>query len=281
MNSTKFKVSIAKRSDGPLIARLSCRASGRSDYVLRILPKVITRRGLFLAWSGRELVGMTNFDRCIDGSGWLSMARTDPDWRRRGVAILLQRKIAAYAKKRGVRTLRLLVSYRNSPSIKACQRGGFKPVCEAAHISCRLRTRKPRRKISSSSVSQTQMQALLKSPYLAKTRGYIAYRRHFVKLTKPLLKRLSDEGNFYRIGESTLLISRPERTFREPQSSLTILLGPMAKSLNAAKEISQGMGARILSSYIPYSRYEVSVAKRLGFRRSFWGKHFLAFEKKI
>jgi hypothetical protein len=125
------------------------------------------------------------------------------------------------------------------------------------------------------------MQALLKSPYLAKTRGYIAYRRHFVKLTKRLLRRLSEDGNLYQTEESTLLISRPERIFREPQSSLTILRGPMAKSLNAAKEIAQGTGARILSSYVPYNRYEVSVAKRLGFRRSFWGKHFLAFEKKI
>jgi hypothetical protein len=224
---------------------------------------------------------MTNFDKCIDGSGWLSMAKTDPDWRRRGVAILLQHKIAAYAKQRGVRTLRLLVSYRNNPSIKACEKGGFKTVCEAAHISCRLRTRKPRRKVSPSSVSESQIQTLLKSPYLAKTRGYIAYRRHFVKLTKALLTKLSDEGNLYQTGESTLLISRPETTFREPQSSLTILRGPMAKSLNAAKEIAQGMGAHILSSYIPYSRYEVSVSKRLRFRRSLWGKHFLAFEKKI
>lgn len=280
-NSTRLTVSIAEQSDRPLIARLSRRASGRSDYVLRILPGAIDRGGLFLAWHGSELVGMTNFDKCIDGSGWLSMARTDPNWRRRGVAILLQRKIAAYAKQRGVRILRLVVSSENKTSIKVCEKGGFKRVCEAAHITCNLRTKKPRRKVGSSWVSQAQLQSLLKSPYLTKTRGYIGYRRHFVKLTNNLLTKLRDQGNLYLTGNSTLLISRPERGFRGLQSSLTILGGPIAKSLIGAKKTARGMGARTLRVYIPYSRYEISVAKRLGFKRSAWGKHFLVFEKKI
>jgi hypothetical protein len=125
------------------------------------------------------------------------------------------------------------------------------------------------------------LQSLLKSRHLAKTRGYIGYQRYFVKLTPLLLKRLRDEGELYSTGDSTVLITRPERTFREPQSSLTILAGPIAKSLKEAKEIAQGMGARILSSYIPYDAYETSVAKRLDFRSRPWGKHCVLFEKKI
>jgi hypothetical protein len=125
------------------------------------------------------------------------------------------------------------------------------------------------------------LQSLLKSRYLAKTRGYIGYRRHFVKLTALYLKRLRDQGELYSTGDSIVLITRPERTFREPQSSLTILAGPIAKSLKEAKEIAEGMGARILSSYIPYKAYEISVARRLGFRSRPWGKHCVVFEKKI
>ena len=277
----KLRVSIAKDSDRPIISRLCRRAVGRSDYVLRILPSIIARGTLFLAWDANALVGITNFDRCIDGSGWLSIARTDPDCRGRGVATFLQHEIAAYARERGVGTLRLWVSSGNRSSVRACERGGFRQVCEAAHVSRNLRTSKPQRKIRPSPPSEAQLLSLLKSSYIAKTQGYIGYRRHFVKLTKHLLSKLRDEGELYLTGDATILVSRPEITFRAPQSSLAILEGPLGKSLGVAKEIARGMGARILSSYIPYRPYEISVAKRLGFRRNPWGKHCLVFEKKV
>lgn len=78
---------IAKPSDYKLVARLCRRAVGPGDYVLQILREVIADRGLFLAFGNGELVGMANFEECIDGSGWLSMGRTDPDWRRRRGAV--------------------------------------------------------------------------------------------------------------------------------------------------------------------------------------------------
>ena len=278
---TWLKVSIAKESDRLQIARLCRRAVGRSDYVFRILPRIIARGGLFLAWDGNALVGMTNFDRSVDGSGWLGAARTDPDWRRRGVAVFLQRKIAAYAKRRGVRTLRLWVLSDNKPSIKSCESGGFKQVCEAVHVSCILKASKARRKVEPSFPSQSLLQSLLKSSYATKIQGYIGYRRHFMKLTEALLTRLRDDGEAYWIEDSVLLVSQPERTFGKRQSSSTILRGPLAKSLNRAKEIAKGMRANILNCYIPYNTYEISLARRLGFRRSPWGRHCLVFEKKL
>ncbi|HXZ90067.1 MAG TPA: GNAT family N-acetyltransferase [Candidatus Dormibacteraeota bacterium] len=277
----KLRVSIAKDSDRPVISRLCRRAVGRSDYVLRILPSIIARGALFLAWDVNALVGITNFDKCIDESGWLSVARTDPDWRGRGVATFLQNKIAAYAREQGVGTLRLWASAGNRSSLRACERGGFRQVCEVAHVSRNLRTSKPQRRVSPSSPSEAQLLPLLKSSYVAKTKGYMGYRRHFLKLTKQLLTKLRDEGELYLIGDATLLVSRPEITFGAPQSSLAILDGPLGNSLGVGKEIARGMGARILRCYIPYRSYEISVAKRLGFRRTPWGKHCLVFEKKV
>ena len=277
----KLRVSIAKDSDRPVISRLCRRAVGRSDYVLRILPSIIARGALFLAWDVNTLVGITNFDKCIDESGWLSVARTDPDWRGRGVATFLQNKIAAYAREQGVGTLRLWASAGNRSSLRACERGGFRQVCEVAHVSRNLRTSKPQRKVSPSSPSEAQLLPLLKSSYVAKTKGYMGYRRHFLKLTKQLLTKLRDEGELYLIGDATLLVSRPEITFGAPQSSLAILDGPLGNSLGVGKEIARGMGARILRCYIPYRSYDISVAKRLGFRRTPWGKHCLVFEKKV
>jgi GNAT superfamily N-acetyltransferase len=275
----KLRVTIAKESDRPLITDLCRRAVGKSDYVPRILPTLISRDTLFLAWEGSALIGMTNFDRCIDGSGWLSVARTDPDWRGLGVATYLQRKIAAFAKQQGVRTLRMWVPSENKPSRRACERGGFKQVTEAAHISRNLSPTRLHRKPNRRPPSKTQLLGLLKSSYVAKTRGYIGYRWHFVKLTMGLLTQLDGEGKLYLTEDAAFLISRPETIFRSPQSSLALLEGPFANSLNLAKDVARSMGARILSSYIPYSRYEISVARRLGFNRSAWGKHCLVFEK--
>jgi hypothetical protein len=83
------------------------------------------------------------------------------------------------------------------------------------------------------------------------------------------------------IEDSALLVTVPDRLFRVPRSSLAILEGPIAKSLNRAKEIAQGMRARRLSTYIPYNPYKISVAKKFGFTSTPWGKHCLVFEKKI
>ena len=69
-----LEVSVAHPSDYKAISRLCRRAVGPGDYVLWVLREVINDRGLFLAWVGDQLVGMTNFDKCVDGSGWLSMA---------------------------------------------------------------------------------------------------------------------------------------------------------------------------------------------------------------
>lgn len=279
--SLELRASTAKDSDRPLIARLCRRAVSRSDYVLRILPNIVARGSLFLAWDGDALVGMTNFDKCADGSGWLSVARTDPKWRGRGVATFLQRKIAAYAIQLGVGTLRLWVSAGNKSSLRACYRGGFEQVCEAAHISRSLARTKSPRKFNPSYPSEAKFLPLLKSRYVAKTRGYIGYRRHFVKLTKNLLTQLREEGELFITEEETLLVTRPETFYSAAQSSLTILEGRFARCIESAEDIARGMGARILSCYIPYSPYEISVARKLGFRRSPWGEHCLVFEKRI
>jgi len=277
----QFRATIARQRDRSLVARLCRRAVGPSDYVLRILTQTIAHGGLLLAWNGAELVGMTNFERCIDGSGWLNMARTDPAWRSRGVATFLQHQAAAHAKRRGITTLRLWALSNNKASINACKKGGFRQVCEAAHVSSNLRGKKRRSWKYSGSTSQMQLDSILKSRYLSMMNGYIGHKWHFVKLTKPLLKRLENEGELYVTEDCALLITKPETRFGTPQSSLTILTGPITKALLEAKNIAGWLGARVLSSYIPYAPYQLSAAKKLGFRRNPWGKHCLVFEKRI
>ena len=273
---------IAQPSDYRLAARLCRRAVGPSDYVLSILKAAIDNHGLFLAWNEGQVVGMTNFERCIDGSGWMSMARTDPDWRRSGVALFLQRQIAVHAKRRGIRTLRLWILSKNKPSIRACVKGGFKPVCEAAHISCSIRRKPSKTRILPVNARLDAFpRSILRSTYLFKMNGYITYKRHFLKASNGLLKQLLQREGLYTVGTSAFILTKPERRFHTLTSSLTVLNGPLGPSLRAAREVARGLGARRLGAYVPYDSYMLGTARELGFRRDDWGKHCVVFEKSL
>lgn len=223
---------------------------------------------------------MTNYEASVDGSGWMSMARTDPEWRRTGVALFLQRQITAHAKQRGVRTLRLWTLANNRPSIRACMKGGFKPICEAAHISCSLRPKHGKPDIRPlSSRLEGPPKSFLTSTYVSKMNGYLAYKRHFVEASRELLKQLMRRKELYEVGESDFILTKPERSFRVLTSSLVILNGPIAPSLRSAREIAKGLGAQAIAAYIPYDPYLLRAAKQLGFKRDHWGRHCTVFEK--
>jgi len=273
---------IARPSDFRPVAKLCRRAAGPRDYVLSILRETIEYGGLFLAWNDSELVGMTNFEKCIDGSGWLSMARTDPDWRRSGVAIFLQKQTAAHAKKRGITTLRLWTSSRNTPSIRAIMKGEFKQVCEAAHISYHFKTTRKNTAIPPCSrVSEAQLDTFLNSEYLSQMNGYLAYNWHFIKANKRLLKMIMRRGELYTMGGLAFILTQPEKIFGERATSLSLLIGKVTDSFMSSKDAAKALGAQVMGAYIPYNRYLLRTARELGFRREHWGQHCLVFERNI
>ena len=278
----QLTASIAGPSDFQLIAKLCRRAVGPRDYVLSILRETIGRGGLFLAWNNCELVGMTNFEKCVDGSGWLGMARTDPVWRRSGVAIFLQEHITAHAKKRGITTMRLVASSRNTPSIGAIMKGEFKQVCEAAHIYYRFRTPgKNSATLPCSRVSKAQLDTFLESDYLSQMNGYLAYNRRFVKANKPLLKMILRRGELYTMGRTAFILTQPVKMFGERATNLSLLIGKVTDSFRRSKDAARALGLRFMGAYIPYNRYQVRTARNLGFRTEHWGHHCLVFERNI
>jgi GNAT superfamily N-acetyltransferase len=278
----RFRSTIAKTSDLRLATRLCQRSVGRGDYALWVLRETIEDGGLFLAWAGHELVGMTNFERCVDGSGWLSMARTDPKWRRTGVALFLQRKIAQYAKRRHILFLRLWTLSNNNASKRVCLKGGFRLICEAAHISCVFRG-KSRRKTHASlrAASKGILRSLLTSKTVSKTRGYLGYKWHFVRANKELLLKIARRGELYQDGETGFILTKPEQRFHARRSTLTLLSGRVGVSLLTAKRLAKDLGADSLSSYVPYDSYTLRTARKAGFKLDDWGKHCIVFEKRI
>lgn len=277
-----LKARIATASDHRQVATLCRRAVGSGDYVLKNLREVIDEGGLFLAFHKGTLVGMTDFDRCADGSGWLSKARTDPDWRGRGVAGFLQRYITAYAKRKGIDTLRLWTYAKNAPAINACQRGGFRPVCEATHVSHNLRkVRKVVATSSLTSVAKNFVESILGSRYLLKMNGYLPYGWHFVKITRQLVKEVVSRRELYCVGDIVFILTGPESWDHKLYGNFTLLSGPPTSSLRAVKMVSRAIGLDAIGAYIPRDSYLLRVAHRLGFKIDSWGKHSIVFEKNM
>jgi len=274
------EVRVARPSDYEKIGRLCRRAVGPSDYVLRILREVINDKGLFLAWSGGQLVGMTNFDRCIDGSGWLSMARTDPDWQGRGVARFLQREIAERAKKRDIRILRLWTLSANHPAIRACEKGGFHRVCEAVHVSHTFRSR-TYRDYSHQTSEVISAGKILNSPFLSKTRGYFAYKWQFVNANKALIQMIIRKRELCSQDGGTFILTKPESSFHRLSSSFCLLEGDMVRSMRLILSKAKNLGVEWIGGYLPYDRHLIHAALSNGFKVDGWGNHCFVFEKII
>jgi GNAT superfamily N-acetyltransferase len=275
-----LEVSIAQPSDFKAIRRLCRRTAGPGDYVIRILREVIRDRGLFLAWVGDQLVGMTNFDVCIDSNGWLSMARTDPDWQGRGVARFLQRELAERAKKDNIRLLRLWTLSTNRAAIRACEKGGFHTVCEAAHVSHSFRSRNSSQYPHlGSSASSTR--SILNSSYLSKTQGYFAYKWHFIKANRALIGKIQQKRELCFHDGLTFILTNPETSFHRLTCSFSLLEGDPARLMHLISSKAKSRGVDWVGGYLPYDHHILDVASKTGFKVDGWGNHCLVFEKAV
>lgn len=65
---------------------------------------------------------------------WLSGARTDPKFRRMGVATAITKKCLEYAKKKGAKVARLVTESDNIAARTLVQKLGFKQIAEFAEM---------------------------------------------------------------------------------------------------------------------------------------------------
>ena len=254
--------------------------------MIHYLNDAIRKGGVFVAFEEGRLVGMSEFRRCVDGSGWLGMARTDPDYRRRGVALFLQRSIASHARKKGIRILRMWVLESNSPAMKAAKKGGFRQVCEAVHVSHFFRSQNKWRGLSSvTAVDGKLVAAVLGSIFLSKMNGYMGYGWHFLKPDRRVLRKTARNHRLFLVDGTVFVLSEPdyaggaESEHRHREFSL--LLGPAQESFGRVKEAARFMGLGGVGSYLPRDSRLLGLAGREGFHVDSWGDHCVVFEKQF
>ena len=268
---------IARRSDYEKVARLCRRAVGPRDYVLSELDHVIDDGRLFLAFEGKELVGISHLTELLDNIGWLGMARTDPDWRGKGVAQFLQRNIATYERKRGIKRLRMFILETNTSSIRAVQKGGFKPVCDVSYVSRRVKRASKTQPITS---NRPSIQSLPKSQYVSVLNGYFGYGWQILRASRDVFKKIVDKDSIY-MGHGTTILFTNVKESQDDLQAFTLLDGPVGKGLKQAIEIGSQLGCKYVGTFLPYDLRAIKTAKKLGFLQSSWGWHMVVFEKKI
>jgi RimJ/RimL family protein N-acetyltransferase len=122
----------ARSSDREAVLRFCEKTWSWGDYVPKVWDKWLKERngGVFVATINGVPVGISHLSVDKPGEVWLSAARTDPNYRRMGVATTITRKCLEYAKKKGAKTARLVTESNNKAAQAVVEKLGFKPVAE-------------------------------------------------------------------------------------------------------------------------------------------------------
>lgn len=102
------------------------------DYIHRVWDKWLAMENgrLFVATIDKKPVGISHVSIDKPGEVWLRGARTDPNYRRLGIATAITKACLKYAKKKGAKIARLVTESDNVAAQAVLQKIGFKPVAE-------------------------------------------------------------------------------------------------------------------------------------------------------
>jgi GNAT superfamily N-acetyltransferase len=290
---TSFQLSLglsarpARASDYRTLVSLCRRSVGLDDYAIPRLKSVIKDGSLFVVVTEGKIVAMSNFTLAIDGSGWLSMARTDPNYRGQGIAQFMQNQIGDYARGKGIYTLRFWVLSTNASSLRAARKGKFNPVADFTHVSAHLRYQKSRLyhaqhgKVTEFEVQESDyISELSKSLYIKMTNGYFSYGNTIAKLGNDAWKSIPDR-DLYFSKDSSFILTQPKRQYDKWQSDFTPLLGSPRVIFSRICERARSFGVEDLGGYIPFDSSIKKFANDSGFSVDPWGIHCILFEKEI
>jgi len=131
---TEAKIHIRKALNSDREAVLSfCRKTWRwGDYIQHVWNDWLTQKNgrLFTATAEAQPVGIMHVSIDKSRDAWLRGARTDPEYRRMGIATALTNKCLEYAKRKGAKVARLATQSDNEAAQAVLGKLGFEKVAE-------------------------------------------------------------------------------------------------------------------------------------------------------
>lgn len=107
------------------------------DYIPEVWDKWLKEKSgrVFIATIDGVPVGITHLSIDKPHEVWLGGARTDPNYRRMGVATAITQKCLDYAKRKGAKVARLVTESGNIAAQAVIKKLGFKPTAEFVEMT--------------------------------------------------------------------------------------------------------------------------------------------------
>ncbi len=132
----KIYVRKARSSDREAVFKFCEKTWSWGDYIPKVWNKWLREKNgrVFVATINGVPVGISHLSVDKPREVWLSAARTNPKYRRMGVATAITRKCLEYAKRKGAEVARLVTESDNVAALAVLQKLGFKSIAEFAEM---------------------------------------------------------------------------------------------------------------------------------------------------
>jgi RimJ/RimL family protein N-acetyltransferase len=281
MRAGRLDIREATVADKRSILRL-CRRSVRRDYVPFFLDDFLDEGGLFIALDNGRVVGMGKYTRCIGGDGWLGQGRTDPEYRRKGVATALVRACSRYGASLGAKYVRLWSLRRNTPAQIAVRSMGFKEVGTYRRMKGRIGRHKGEMCLEIERSPDVAWRLMRGSELLKESSGYAPMGNEFVKVNPAVVSEAVSAGKIARLGDNVCYVddSAWGDKWRGPLE-FAGLAGDIGLLLQESEHFAREKGKREVHTYFAVGSQSLRVARRLGYEVVDWGKEAVLFEKPV
>lgn len=134
--NAKISVRKARNSDREAVFNFCKKTWSWGDYIPKVWDKWLKEENgrVFVATIDNMPVGIAHLSIDKPHEVWLSGARTDPKYRRMGIATAITKKCLEYAKKKGAKVARLITESDNIAAKALVQKLGFKQITEFAEM---------------------------------------------------------------------------------------------------------------------------------------------------
>ena len=271
----------ASPRDFPALRALCVASEGVEDYVIGYLEWEVANNYVHVALdpAGRS-VGMAVYRQCIDGSGWLAMARTHPDFRRRGVNRAIVDSFVRLALRKGAHVLRLWTNVGNEDGVATFRRIGFEEVARFTRIWAPPTSAPLRGDVAA--FSPALWRRIRTSPLVRAGGGLVPHGWEFVRADCATVRAIAATGAMRSWDRNILAIpDLPRPTEEDAVLQLTMLAGSPGDLLEEGRRIAAAKAQPGVGVYVPHSHTLLDTANRGGFRVVDWGDEAILCELAV
>ncbi len=270
---------IATKDDLGAITNLCIETMGPDDYVIFMLKDLIENAKTVVAEDQGRIIGTTTYRAQKDRSGWLSSARTHPDYRRQGVATAIMNRCEEIAREDGVGQLRLWTESDNEEGKGAYMGMGFTEVGRFTRMSAPP-VEGSVDELRLLSESDVLWQKIEGSEMMALSKGYVNHGFGFLRLSPQLLRAFGDEGFLYGWGANVGIMSY--YMFASQMTlEVQVILDDPRKAISDLPAIAMESGLERVHIFIPSNTGLIEAARSAGFDLIEWGHEAILCEKDV